>query len=371
MKKLLDDYYLKKADLRRGNKFHALAHSIAKSISSGEYQDRLPSVRELCDKYKVTLVTMDKALKALKANGLITIKHASGIFITRLRRPKTGCILFLGHTTNFAKAPIHAEFVSGMRKECTNHGLQLIIEHHGGSPAKEHKIIENLWNKEQIDGVVLWEAAGRQSKTRAFLADQGIPFVLAPEINNDPSDKYNRVTVNESSQLHDAVNELVRLGHTQIGFVRQIYRGGSHFSGTRVESFKEALAKHEIRQAAIYTLSIDAAEQETDLLLKSLSNMRQLTALVCETDQVAGIICRICLKEGIRVPGDLSLVSYDNTSLSSILGITTIDPQIGKLGTLSVRLLTQEMEGKLAKPECWSAKPKLVMRSSTARPRNC
>jgi DNA-binding LacI/PurR family transcriptional regulator len=312
---------------------------------------------------------MDKALKVLKANGLITVRHACGIFITRLRRPKTGCILFLGHSTDFAKAPIHAEFVSGMRKECASHGLQLIIEHHGGSTSKELKIIENLWCKEQVDGVVLWESTGRQSKTRAFLVEQGIPFVLAPEINNAPSDKYNRVTVNESSQLHDAVNELVSLGHTRIGFVRQTHRGVPHFSGTRIESFKEALVNHGMYPSAVYTLSVDADEMESDLSAKDLKTMRQLTALVCETDQVAGIICRICLREGIRVPGDLSLVSYDNTSLSSILGITTIDPQIGKLGALSVRLLSHEMDGKLTKPECWTAQPKLVMRGSTARPR--
>jgi DNA-binding LacI/PurR family transcriptional regulator len=256
-----------------------------------------------------------------------------------------------------------------MRKECTSHGLQLIIEHHGGSPAKELKIIENLWSKEQVDGVVLWEAAGRQSKTRAFLTEKGIPFVLAPEINNLPCDEYNRVTVNEPSQLHDAVNELVKLGHTQIGFLRQAHRGTSHFSETRIESFNDALTKHGMRPEAIFKLSLDTAEKESDLSPKDLKAMRQLTALVCETDQVAGIICRICLREGIRVPGDLSLVSYDNSNLSAILGITTIDPQIGKLGALAVRLLTHEMEGKLTKPESWTAQPKLVVRTSTAKPR--
>lgn len=358
----IHENYLDKVDLRRGNKFHAVAQQIAQDIMAGKYEERLPSVRELCEIHGVTLVTMDKAVKVLKANGLITVKHAKGMFVTRLKRKRTGRILFVGHTGDLNLAPVHAAFASGLRAACTAKGLQLLLEHHDRKPRKELAVIQDLWEREQIDGVVLWECRDEKLKTRTYLQENNIPFVLSPELGNDSVEGCHWVTVEEAHVLEDALEHLFSLGHERIGFVMLNSATPEHYHQVRYKNYREGMEKAGLKALPAWRVPASNEIKATPALMKKIHS---LTAILCCTDRVAAALSTLCLREGIRVPGDLALVGYDDSSISQFLDMTSLDPQNRKIGELAVKLLVDEIEGRLNEPTHLSTRSLLVVRGST------
>ncbi len=63
-------------------KYEKITNEIKQNIIDGIYtNNRLPSKRELSNNYNVSMITINKVLDLLKADGIISIKHGSGIYI--------------------------------------------------------------------------------------------------------------------------------------------------------------------------------------------------------------------------------------------------------------------------------------------------
>lgn len=73
----------KNTDNQRERLYHRVVEQILQSIRAGDYRpgSRLPSERELADKYEVSRVTIREATIALEAKGAIDIRAGSGAFV--------------------------------------------------------------------------------------------------------------------------------------------------------------------------------------------------------------------------------------------------------------------------------------------------
>ena len=62
-----------------------LAGEIRASINSGDYTmgERLPTIMEMARRFGVGHPTVREALKKLEANGVVEIRHGSGVYVTR------------------------------------------------------------------------------------------------------------------------------------------------------------------------------------------------------------------------------------------------------------------------------------------------
>jgi len=62
-----------------------LAGEIRTSINSGDYTmgERLPTIMEMARRFGVGHPTVREALKKLEANGVVEIRHGSGVYVTR------------------------------------------------------------------------------------------------------------------------------------------------------------------------------------------------------------------------------------------------------------------------------------------------
>lgn len=75
----------KNADAKRERLYHRVVEQILLSIRSGDYSpgSRLPSERELAERYNVSRVTVREATIALEAKGAIDIRAGSGAFVRK------------------------------------------------------------------------------------------------------------------------------------------------------------------------------------------------------------------------------------------------------------------------------------------------
>jgi GntR family transcriptional repressor for pyruvate dehydrogenase complex len=74
-----------------GKLYRRLADSIASEIESGKYAlgERLPTERELAERFGVSRPTLREALIALEMLGMIEARHGLGIYVTRTQMPLT------------------------------------------------------------------------------------------------------------------------------------------------------------------------------------------------------------------------------------------------------------------------------------------
>ena len=73
----------------RSNLAESLTRSILALMQDAELQpgDRLPSVRELSDRFQVAVPTLREAIRRLEAFGVVEVRHGSGIFVRAARPP--------------------------------------------------------------------------------------------------------------------------------------------------------------------------------------------------------------------------------------------------------------------------------------------
>jgi LacI family transcriptional regulator len=93
------------------------------------------------------------------------------------------------------------------------------------------------------------------------------------------------------------------------------------------------------------------------------------TAIFAGADFAALGVLRAAYELGLRIPADLSLVGYDNTTLaaSAPINLTSVDQAAHDLGATAARLLGERMDGR-SRSVLTSTAPQLVVRNTTGPP---
>ena len=105
----------------------------------------------------------------------------------------------------------------------------------------------------------------------------------------------------------------------------------------------------------------------TQLLLAS---QHRPTAIFASNDLAAFGVLSVAKDQGLRVPEELSVIGFDNPSMSRIAAIdlTTVDQRGSDQAARAVSLLLERLDGR-TEPRRVVVEPNLVRRSTTAMAR--
>ena len=97
----------------------------------------------------------------------------------------------------------------------------------------------------------------------------------------------------------------------------------------------------------------------------------QPTAVACYNDLVAIGVLRTLRQAGIAVPGELSVVGFDDIELAAWTDppLTTVRQPTGELGCRAVERIAAALAGSAPTPSLEILSPSLVVRGTTAPPR--
>ena len=95
------------------------------------------------------------------------------------------------------------------------------------------------------------------------------------------------------------------------------------------------------------------------------------TAIFAANDFVATGAIDQFEEAGLSVPGDISIVGYDNIFLAALrrLSLTTINQPRSDMGRLAARSLVERIDGTRTAPAKYRLAPELVVRNTTGPPR--
>jgi DNA-binding LacI/PurR family transcriptional regulator len=172
------------------------------------------------------------------------------------------------------------------------------------------------------------------------------------------------VSCDDAVAVEQAMGHLISLGHTRIGM---LLGPEDHIPSRRKLERGKAVAK-----AAGLTLgtddvvhalySLEAAQAAAVRLLN-----RGVTGIVCASDPMALGAIRAARRAGLNVPGDVSVVGFDDSALMNCTEppLTTVRQPIDTMGRMVIELLIGQIAGTPVPHDELLFEPELVVRNST------
>jgi LacI family transcriptional regulator, repressor for deo operon, udp, cdd, tsx, nupC, and nupG len=315
--------------------------------------------RVLNDSPSVSAETREHVLQCIRSLG-----YEPNYLGRNLRRAETRIILVLLPTI---ANPFYAKIVQGLETAAHLHGYDILIGETGFSLEREKVFLSMLKNR-LTDGIVF--LSSNQDKNSLEDLSHRFPIVQCCEYIERAA--VSHVSIDNFEAAREAAACLIGLGHRRIGFIscRNGLLSNSHREKGVRQACKDAglaLDKNCITYAGDYTYPCGILAME-DLLRAA----PRPTAVFCVSDELAAGAVKCIEQVGLCVPGDLSVVGFDDTILSAANkpAITTIAQPQADLGKKAFELLINHIKNKALKPAFVFLKHELIVRESTSRIKN-
>ncbi len=283
------------------------------------------------------------------------------LYASQLARRETR---LLGLIVSNLQNPFFAETAQAVEEEAERQGFQLSLMATDFSPLKLRAAITRLLEA-RIAGLAVLTSES-DTISIAIARDSGVPTVFLDA--GKPGASLSSIRVDARGGMRAAVGHLISLGHRDLLYVQNSQNTTdallrSHHQ--RRQGF--AAAARACGAAELQTATLDipgpGAEAGEKAVLTAFQG-RSFTAVITMTDVVALGVYRGLQTLGLRIPQDVSVVSFDNTHFSRFLHppLSTVDIPRAELGHLVLQALTSGKPGRLLRLQTT-----LLVRESTSQ----
>lgn len=132
---------------------------------------------------------------------------------------------------------------------------------------------------------------------------------------------------------------------------------------------RQAMHRHGLDEAVTIVGTSYSEEAGYQAGRELLDRPGRPTAIFAGADFAALGVLRAAYELGLRIPADLSVVGYDNTTLaaSAPINLTSVDQAAHDMGATAARLLCERMDGR-SRSVLTSTAPQLIIRDTTGPP---
>lgn len=271
----------------------------------------------------------------------------------------TGRSMTIGVVTQAIDSPYYSE---GLR------GIEIFLQAQGYAPL----FMSGNWNAQdearclsqliarRVDGIIFF--AGCLNNKELAAHAKRLPIVVTGR-NLKASGLFS-LKVDDHAGAALATRHLIDLGHRKIAFI-----GGpaDHSDALeRLEGFKQTLAEAKITFNPKLVAEGDFREAGGEAAVhRLLDNGAKFTALFCANDQMAHGVYLALSQRGLSVPGDVSVVGFDDLSASAYMlpPLTTIRQSVLALGQCSAQAVLQMINEQ--RPRVSLPPVELIVRRST------
>lgn len=244
-------------------------------------------------------------------------------------------------------------------------GYNVLLHPCDASQPGDCQDILRLVSQRSVDGFIFTPPSDNSTPLLNELQSSNVPFVrLTPSDREGP---FPYVTATDWRGAYDMTRYLLSQGHRRIGFIKgppEQKAGHDRFDGFRV-----ALAEEGIDiDPALMTQGDDHFDSGCSCARTLLNVRPRPTAIFANNDEMASGVLVTAHQTGISLPGDLSVVGFDDIPLSRQVwpALTTVRQPIRKIAELATRLLIRILEGEELDTLKHELPTSLVIRESTS-----
>jgi LacI family transcriptional regulator len=263
--------------------------------------------------------------------------------------------------------PIFARVVLAIEDRAHSMGYDVLLAHTLNLPEREEECVRRFLSR-RVDGVFISPVyrLGAEARIYQELKNRGVPTVLlghtAPFCN-----QFVNVETDDLLASYAATQHLLKLGHRRIAF----FAGppATPWTQERFEGYRRALreAGIEVDDKLVFHAG-RTIEDGAKAALQMLNESCDATAVQTVNDLLAVGCADTLLKQGLRIPEDISLVGFGNILLSEHFRVplTTMSQPKHRLGSAAMDVMQQLLRGQPAAPRRITAD--LIVRASSGTP---
>ena len=259
--------------------------------------------------------------------------------------------------------PFMSELAYHVDRQARARGYNIILCNSSRDPEQERELFELMIGR-QVDGILL-SPAGMESYEKLYPYLSRIPTVFIGENLREMPESY--VSVDNFRGAQMGVEYLYKLGHREILYFGR--RRGSMTHQLRAEGYAAACEHYGLTpHYCNNSFSSSSIKYGYQLAKQLFSQELRYTAIFAATDTNALGIMQAAEEVKLRIPGDLSLLGFDNIRDGSLprIGLSTIEQPKKMLASVAVETLLDKIQNDRDGYSHRILSPALVERSSCA-----
>ncbi|MSA00679.1 substrate-binding domain-containing protein [Lactonifactor sp. BIOML-A3] len=269
--------------------------------------------------------------------------------------------LILGDIRN----PFYSDLAFYIQRHLTEQGYIVTTFNSEYDPDKEAQYMR-IAQQYSYGGIIL--VTVNSEAADKYLTNMDIPLLM---VNRITSNYDGSLVVTDNFQAgYIATRHLINLGHKEIGFI-----SGHHQSSTasydRYRGFRQALSNYHLEYREEYCSynkdwRLETGYQAAEEYFAKDADSRP-TALLLANDLLAIGFMDYCGSHGIKIPEELSIISFDNIEYANLsqIQLTTVSQHVELMSEEAAQLMVSLMTKSQVEPKRIILEPTLVIRKTT------
>jgi LacI family transcriptional regulator, galactose operon repressor len=284
----------------------------------------------------VNKATRAKVLAAIDQLGYVPRADARARALKSTRR--------IGVLTPFFTSPSFVERLRGIDMALARHRYELII-FTVDSLDKLKGYLATLPLRGNLDGLIVMSLPVEETDVKR-LVNRQLQTVLIEF--HQPA--FSSVEIDDDYGGKIAVQYLLNKGHRRLGFIGDIDPPDYAIRPViaRLAGFRQGLAEANIPLPDEYVRSSTYDQEHSRRAARELLNLpNPPTAIFAAADVQAIAVLKVARDMGLKIPGDLAVIGFDDLDMADFVGLTTIQQCLDDSGRIAAELLLEQ----LADPE--------------------
>src|SRR5580692_4317867 len=238
------------------------------------------------------------------------------------------------------------------------------------TPAQRDHVLAMLVARHRADGVIVVSLPLGGAQLDAFRA-AALPLVAVDVVARGVP----HTVINDVAAGRLATGHLLELGHRRIGFVGdRVQRAvstalGFTASARRLAGYRQALATAGIeRDDSLVRLGPHGPASAQALAGELLGLADPPSAIFAASDTQAMGVLAAADQVGAQVPGQLSVIGFDDIQSAALLGLSTVRQPLEDSGAQGAERLCALLRGEPVRPRRQVLEVQVVPRATTGRP---
>ena len=238
------------------------------------------------------------------------------------------------------------------------------------TPAQRDHVLAMLVARHRADGVIVVSLPLSRARLDAFRA-AALPLVAVDVVARGVP----HTVINDVAAGRLATSHLLELGHRRIGFIGdRVQRAvstalGFTASGRRLAGDRQALAAAGIdRDDSLVRLGPHGPASAQALAGELLGLADPPSAIFAASDTQAMGVLAAADQVGAQVPGQLSVIGFDDIQSAALLGLSTVRQPLEDSGAQGAERLCALLRGEPVRPRRQVLEVQVVPRATTGRP---